>query len=83
MSRTLRTRTRRLEQASAASQEVRCWPVIRAADRADADRQMAALEASGALEGRKDNPFPIVRVIGPITKVNAFGVPEDDGAKSS
>jgi hypothetical protein len=44
---------------------------------------MAALEASGALEGRKDNPFPIVRVIGPITKVNAFGVPEDDGAKSS
>ena len=83
MSRTLKARTRRLEQASAASQEVRCWPVIRAADTADADRQMAALEASGALDGWRDNPFPIVRVIGPITKVNAFGVPDDDSAKSS
>jgi hypothetical protein len=68
MSRTLKSRTRRLEQASAASQQVRFWPVIRAADTADADRQMAALEASGALDGRKDNPFPIVRVIGPIAE---------------
>ncbi|MBO1908222.1 hypothetical protein J4G37_25450 [Microvirga sp. 3-52] len=83
MSRTLKPRTRRLEQTSASSQEVRCWPIIRAADRADADRQMAALEASGALDGRGDNPFPIVRVIAPIVKVNAAGVLEDDSAKSS
>ena len=79
MNRTLKTRTRRLEQASPASQEVRCFPIIRATDRADADRQMAELKASGALDGMNERSFPIVRVIGPITKVN--GVPEDDSAE--
>jgi hypothetical protein len=83
MSRTLKTHTRCLEQTSAASQEIRCWLIIQAADSADVDRQVEALRASGALDGRGDNPFPIVRVIAPIVKVNAAEVPEDDSAKSS
>jgi hypothetical protein len=68
MNRTLKTRTRRLEQTPAASQDVRCWPIIRATDTAHADRQMAALKASGALDGWEANSFPIVRVIGPIAE---------------
>jgi hypothetical protein len=68
MNRTLKNRTRRLEQTSAASQAPRCYPIIRATDIADADRQVEALRASGALDGWEDNPFPIVRVICPIAE---------------
>ncbi|QRM27351.1 hypothetical protein [Microvirga sp. VF16] len=64
MNRTLKTRTRRLEQASAASDEKLYYPVIRATDTADADRQMEALYASGALDGWGDRPIPVVRIIG-------------------
>jgi hypothetical protein len=76
MSRTLKTRTRRLEQASAASQAPRCYPIIRATDTADADRQMEALYASGALDGWKDRPIPVVRVF-------SQRPPEDDGQEVS
>jgi hypothetical protein len=82
MTRTLKTRTLRLEQASAASQAPLYYPVIRATDTADADRQMEALYASGALDSRGDNPFPIVRVIAPIVKVTATGVLEDDSQET-
>jgi hypothetical protein len=43
---------------------------------------MEALYASGALDGRGDNPFPIVRVIAPIVKVTATGVLEDDSQET-
>ncbi|WP_201835055.1 hypothetical protein [Microvirga zambiensis] len=76
MSRTLKTRTRRLEQASTSGQETRCFPIIRATDKADADRQMEALVASGALDGWNERSLPIVRVIAPIVKVDANGVPD-------
>ncbi|WP_262271139.1 hypothetical protein [Microvirga yunnanensis] len=62
MSRTLKTRTRRLEQTSAASPGNFYCPVICAEDKADADRQMEALWASGALDCWKGRPFPVVRV---------------------
>jgi hypothetical protein len=65
MSRTLKSRTRRLEQASAAGRETRCLPIIRATDLADADQQVEALVTSGALEGWNELSFPIVRVIAP------------------
>ncbi|WP_201841686.1 hypothetical protein [Microvirga zambiensis] len=41
---------------------------------ADADRQMEALVASGALDGWNERSLPIVRVIAPIVKVDANGV---------
>lgn len=62
MNRTLETRTRRLEQASAAGDEKLYYPVIRATDTADADRQMEALWASGALDCWKGRPVPVVRI---------------------
>jgi hypothetical protein len=43
---------------------------------------MEALYASGALDSRGDNPFPIVRVIAPIVKVTATGVLEDDSQET-
>jgi hypothetical protein len=64
MSRTLKTRTRRLEQVAATSRETKSFRVIRATDEADADRQMEALYASGALDGW-DRSFPVVRVFSP------------------
>jgi hypothetical protein len=65
MTRTLKTRTRRLEQTSAAGDEKLYYPVIRATDTADADRHMEALWASGALDCWKGRPFPVVRVFSP------------------
>ena len=48
MSRTLKSRTRRLERATAAKQSPPVGFVIYATDEADADRQWAEIEASGA-----------------------------------
>lgn len=62
MNRTLKARTRRLEQVSAAGDEKPYCPVIRATDTADADRQMEALWASGALDCWQGRPFPVVRI---------------------
>jgi hypothetical protein len=62
MSRTLKTRTRRLERATVAQQARTFGFVIRAIDETDADLQWAEIKASGALDG-VEGPIPVVRVI--------------------
>lgn len=64
MRRTLKARLCRLERAAAAKQTHPFGFVLRATDEADADRQWAAIKASGALDGVEE-PIPLVRVFIP------------------